>query len=156
MPSRTLSLPPAHQCSGRCGSVMGSYYPHPTPETYFDCHLLCCVSSPESPNPRFTFQHISDTCDLLKTQYPFSKLIICGDFHEINTNELQAHLQLNQIVNFPTHHHNTLDIILTDMSYFYQSPIPMSPFGQSTHTSVFWSPKLTYAHQTEKNTLNYY
>lgn len=41
------------------------------------------------------------------------------------------------------------------MPNLYESPIPMSPFGQSNYTSVFWTPKPALAHTTKNKSLTY-
>ncbi|XP_050728151.1 uncharacterized protein LOC127004456 [Eriocheir sinensis] len=69
--------------------------------------------------------------------------------------DLQNELQLSQIVNFPTHGNNTSDLILTDLNDFYNPPIPLAPFGRSTHLTVLWTPKSSLAPTHETTTAKY-
>ena len=48
---------------------------------------------------------------------------------------------MRQIVNFPTRGNNILDLILTNMKFFYDSPIKSPPFGLSDHVTVEVQPR---------------
>ena len=119
--------------------------------------LLCCVvyHPPRAATKSVLLHHITHTSDLLKVRYPSSKLIICGDFNEIDTTDVQDELNIRQIVNFPTHGNNILDIILTDLEEYYNSPQPLAPFGRSNHLSILWTPKPSVSHKIEVATKIY-
>ena len=110
--------------------------------------IIYCVvyHPPRSNNKDLLIQHLIDTADFMRTKFPRAKLVLCGDFNEINCCDIQDPLQLTQVVNFPTHGNNTLDKIFTDVADQYLTPRPLPPFGRSTHLSVLWSPSPTYSH----------
>ena len=54
---------------------------------------------------------------------------------------LRNNFQLKQIVHFPTRGRRTLDLILTNISEYYQSPIERPPFGLSDHATIELQPK---------------
>lgn len=91
---------------------------------------------PRSPLAHVLVEHLINTADSLRARYPSAKLVLCGDFNQLNTSEIEQHLQVSQVDDFPTHGANTLDIILTDMREQYLPPQPLPPVGRSTHLSV--------------------
>ena len=69
----------------------------------------------------------------LNFQYNFGDVLQEVTYHYIILNyyNLQNHYKLKQIVNFPIRCHNTLDLILTNIENYYDSPIKRSSFGLS-------------------------
>ena len=76
-------------------------------------------------------------------RFPAAKLVICGDFNRLDISEILHQLHLTQVVDFPTHHQSTLDLIMTDLSQQYSPPKPLPPMGRSTHLSILWTPTPT-------------
>ncbi|KAK4314181.1 hypothetical protein Pmani_014514 [Petrolisthes manimaculis] len=56
--------------------------------------------------------HISNTCDTLRARYQYSKMVICDDFNQLDTKEIEDQLSITQIV----HEQNILDLITTDIA----------------------------------------
>ena len=119
--------------------------------------IICCVvyHPPRAPSKDALLHHLTHASDLLRVRYPSAKIIICGDFNEIDTFDLQNELHISQLVDFPTHENRTLDLILTDLGDHYNPPQPMAPFGRSNHLSVLWRPKATVSLQ-QASTLRTY
>jgi hypothetical protein len=65
----------------------------------------------------------------LETKFPNSGIILSGDFNKLNVHLLKKGFKLRQIINFPTRGNNILDLILTNMKTFYDSPNIRPPFG---------------------------
>lgn len=104
--------------------------------------IIYCVlySPPRNAAKEALLKHLIYTTDELRAKYPSSRLVICGDFNDLDTTSLQDHLHLTQIVGFPTHGRKTLDLILTDLTDHYSPPVPMP---RSPHISVLWEPSPT-------------
>ena len=102
--------------------------------------IIYCVvyHSPHAPKEPL-LDHLIYTSDALRTQYPCAKLVLCGDFNELDTKGVQDQLHLSQIVNFPTYGPSKLDLILTDITTNYHQPTPLPPIGRSPHLPVLWS-----------------
>lgn len=108
------------------------------------CIIFCLAyHPPRSPTGQQLIEHIITTADIIKIRLPSSKLVICGDFNELDVGDMLAHLSLKQVVDFPTHGQNTLDLIMTDLADLYLPPQPLPPMGRSPHLSVLWSPTPT-------------
>ena len=103
--------------------------------------IVCVVyHPPRAPTAPLLINHIIETADQLRLRFPASKLIVCGDFNRLDISEIAHHLNLTQVVNFPTHEQATLDLILTDMAEQYSPPRPLPPLGRSTHITILWTP----------------
>lgn len=97
--------------------------------------ILCLVyHPPRAPTAHLLTNHIIDTADTIRVRYPTAKLVVCGDFNRLDTSEIAHHLNLTQVVDFPTHEQATLDLILTDMA----QPLfpPSRPEHSHLHTVV--------------------
>ena len=118
--------------------------------------MLVCViyHAPRAPSGQALSDHIISTADTLRGRYPSAKLVVCGDFNELDISDITEQLHLTQVVDFPTHGQNTLDLILTDLSDQYLPPQPLPPMGRSPHITVLWSPSPTTAppHSTSTHT----
>ena len=110
---------------------------------------------PRAPTHELLIDHIINTGDSLRTRYHSSKLVICGDFNQLDVSDIKDHLNLVQVVDFPTHEQNTLDLILTDMADQYLPPQPLPPVGRSNHLSVQWLPAATTPHPHQPTTRTY-
>lgn len=106
--------------------------------------IICVIyHPPRAPTAQTLIEHLIHTSDQQRSKFPAAKLVICGDFNQLDTRELQHQLNLKQIVEFPTHNNTTLDLILTDLTDLYSHPQPLPPVGRSTHLSILWSPTPT-------------
>ncbi len=108
-------------------------------------NIIFCLAyhPPRSPTGPLLVDHIITTADTLKSIMPASKLVVCGDYNQLDLVDVVEHLNLHQVVDFPTHGQNTLDLILTDMSDLYLPPQSLPPIGLSPHLSVLWTPACT-------------
>ena len=82
-----------------------------------------------------TLSYSAESC------YPNCGILIAGDFNRLQITRLRNNFQLKQIVHFSTRGRRTLDLILTNISEYYQDPIERSPFGLSDHASIELQPK---------------
>jgi hypothetical protein len=72
----------------------------------------------------------------LETRYPNCSLILAGDFNKLPIRHITHQFQLRQIVNFNTRGTSKLDLILTNLSNFYEEPLSTPPLGLSDHLTV--------------------
>ena len=68
-------------------------------------------------------------------------ILIAGDFNRLQITRLRNNFQLKQMVHFPTRGRRKLDLILTNISEYYQDPIERPPFGLSDHASIELQPQ---------------
>jgi hypothetical protein len=59
-----------------------------------------------------------------------------GDLNRLRTSRISRLFKLKKLVNFPTRGERTLDVILTNISQFFDNPEKMAPFGQSDHFTI--------------------
>ena len=69
-------------------------------------------------------------------------IILMGDFNRLKTSSISRLSKLKQLVNFPTRSERTLDVILTNMSQFFDNPEKMAPFGRSDRFTMSLFPKI--------------
>ena len=116
-------LRPARLPRGYNSIVVGTlYHPPSASDPAIMEYLIKCLSTIES-------------C------YPNCGILIAGDFNRLQITRLRNNFQLKQIVHFPTRGRRTLDLILTNISEYYQDPIERPPFGLSDHASIELQPK---------------
>ena len=77
----------------------------------------------------------------IESHYCNCGVVITGDFNRLETTHLQNSFKLKPIVNFPTQGVATLDLILTNINDFYDSPIKHPPLGLSDHLSIELQPR---------------
>jgi exonuclease III len=98
--------------------------------------ILCNLYHPPGENDQSMINYLFESLVTLETEFPNSGIILSGDFNKLNVRLLKNSFKLRQIVNFPTRGNNILDLILTNMEKFYDSPIKRPPFGLSDHVTV--------------------
>ncbi len=54
-----------------------------------------------------------------------------GDLNRLRTSSISRLFKLKELMNFPTRGERTLDVILTNISQFFDNPEKMAPFGLS-------------------------
>lgn len=119
-----IKLRPARLPRGCTSIVVGTlYHPPSASDLAIMEYLIKCLSTIES---RF-----ANNCGIL----------VLGDFNRLDITPLQNNFQLKQIVHFPTHGRRTLDLILTNISEYYQAPMECPPFGLSDHATIELQPK---------------
>ena len=77
----------------------------------------------------------------IESCYSNCGILIAGDFNRLQITRLRNNFQLKQIVHFPTRSRRTLDLILTNISEYYQAPIERPLFGLSDHATTELQPK---------------
>ena len=91
--------------------------------------ILCSFYSP--PRSRLMNKlkdHIIGTLQMLTTKYPGCGIFVGGDKNKMNISSLlNNNLKLKQIVSKPTRKNEILDIILTNLYPYYNSPIILPP-----------------------------
>lgn len=90
--------------------------------------------------------------DEYRSRHPSAKVIVCGDFNQLDT---QEQVNVTQVTDFPTHGNNTLDLIMTDLTQHYLPAQAIPPLERSPHLSVTWRPTPTTAHLTRHDTKTY-
>ena len=87
--------------------------------------------------PKTSAQAFSNIC--VETNGAVSDPVI--RFNKLDITPLRNNFELKQIVHFPTRGRRTLDLILTNISEYYQAPIERPPFGLSDHATIELQPK---------------
>ena len=77
----------------------------------------------------------------IESCYSNCGILIAGDFNRLQITCLRNNFLLKQIVHFPTRGRRTRDLILTNISEYYQTPIERPPFGLSEHATIELQPK---------------
>ena len=84
-----------------------------------------------------------DTLILESTETAF---IITGDFNPNSNNFRSRHLELQcglkQVVHVPTRNEHILDLILANISKYYNVPTTQAPLDTSDHLVVLWSQRV--------------
>ena len=88
-------------------------------------------------------EYLTNSTDILRNQYPNCGLIFLGDFNDFQTSNLLSRHNLKQLVLTPTRGLAILDLIITNLSDFYETPQVLAPLGSSVHNTVTLSPGLT-------------
>ena len=64
--------------------------------------ILCLVyHPPRAAIARLLTEHIIETADAQRVRFPAAKLVICGDFNQLDVSDIQHQLHLTQVVDFP-------------------------------------------------------
>ncbi|XP_071508353.1 uncharacterized protein [Diadema antillarum] len=84
--------------------------------------------------------HIVDVVDLVRALSNSTTLLIAGDFNDLDTQPIELHTLLRQVVLEPTRGNSILDKIFTDMGSDYREPTTCAPLGKSDHLIVSLQP----------------
>ena len=87
--------------------------------------------------------YLIEKLTLIESQYANCGVIMLGDFNHLRhvINKLNHIFNLKQIVPFATRGSNKLDLILTNLKNFYNTPVKRPNFGLSDHATVEVQPK---------------
>ena len=81
--------------------------------------------------------HLVSTIAKTLNKYPTAKILITGDFNDLDTSELVNIYPVNQIVNFPTRGSNRLDLVFTDIpEYISSGCIQRPPILCNDHCAI--------------------
>ena len=93
--------------------------------------ILCSFYSPPHARSKLKNEladHIVGTLSMLTVKYENSAIFVCGDRNNFDiTPLLNNSLKLKQIVSLPTRKNKILDICITNMSKYYNTPSIVSP-----------------------------
>ena len=115
---------------------------------------IAAIYHPPSDNNTIMLEYLQSCLEILETKYPNCGLILAGDFNQLPVQSFARQFQLKQIVNFPTRGTNTLDLILTNLSDYYNNPFSTPSFGLSDHLTVFTFPKTRVKDKSQRNSIN--
>lgn len=86
--------------------------------------IVCVVYYPPFfPAALLLTNYIIETAYSLSIRNHAAKLVVCGDFNRLDISEIVLHLNLTQVITFPTYKQATLDLIITDMAKQCESGI---------------------------------
>ena len=107
----------------------------------FSSIVVGTVYHPPRADNTAMLNYLMDSLSSIETRHSNCGIILLGDFNSINIAKLKSSFQLKQIVNFPTRGQNTLDLILTNLQDYYDTPVSRPPFGLSDHVTIKVKPK---------------
>lgn len=61
---------------------------------------------------------------------------VLGDFNKVNITRLKHNFELKQIAHFPTCGQSKLDLISTNLKFFYDAPTMLPLFSLSDHVAI--------------------
>ena len=77
----------------------------------------------------------------VEATYKNCGIVIMEDLNKLKTTSISRQFKLKQRVHFPTRGVMTLDVILTNLSQYYDDLKQLPPFGLSDHLTIFMFPK---------------
>eukprot|EP00057_Strongylocentrotus_purpuratus_P013375 XP_011667849.1 PREDICTED: uncharacterized protein LOC105439971 [Strongylocentrotus purpuratus] len=101
-----------------------------------DIFVGVIYSPPRSPHRAEMIEHIINMVDRARLHATNASLIIMGDFNDLETDEIERHTSLSQIVKEPTRESAILDKILTDLNEDFCDPQISTPIASSDHNVV--------------------
>ena len=118
-----IQLRPTRLPRGLSSIIVGTLY-HPP-----------CASDPE------IIEYLMKCLASIESRFSNCGLVIAGDFNRLDTKCLRNSFHLKQIVHFPTRGGRTLDLVLTNIAQYYDTPFQRPPLGLSDHMSIEIKPK---------------
>ena len=107
----------------------------------FNCIIVGTVYHPPSASDSEMLNYLINCLSSIEAQSPNSGILLLEDFNKLKVTKLKSSFKLKQIITFPTRGSNTLDLILTNLHEFYNSPVQRPPFGLSDHMTIDLQPK---------------
>ena len=98
--------------------------------------IIGTVYHPSSADNSDMLDYLSNCLSLLESRFPNCGLIILGDFNKLNVSRLRSCYNQKQLVNFPTRGNNTLDIVQTNLSTYYDKHSKCAPSWLSDHVTI--------------------
>ena len=100
--------------------------------------VIGTVYHPPRADNNLILEYLSQCLSSIESWFPICGILIMGDKNKLNIKRLKSCYNLKQIVKFPTRRNNTLDLVLSNMKDFYDSPNSLAPFGLSDCVSTFY------------------
>ena len=100
------------------------------------CIITSVIYHPPGADGALLLDHLFHTLTLAESKYPNCGIILTGDFNRLDVTRLLNNFRLKQIVKIPTRNDVTLDLILTNMHNYYNSPHGYPGFGLSDHNTI--------------------
>ena len=95
-----------------------------------------------------TVDYIIGTVSSLSSRFPSAQFVIHGDFNDLDVKPITDMLPLKQIVSFPTHKQNKIDLVFTDVQWYCDNPestcLSAPPIGRSDHSSIILTSTLRH------------
>ena len=88
-------------------------------------------------------EYLTNSADILHNQYLNCGLIFLDDFNDFQASNLLSRHNLKQLFLTPTRDLAILDLIIANLSDFYETPQVLAPLGSSDHNTVMLFPSLT-------------
>ncbi len=85
----------------------------------------------------YIIEAIMENLTIFTNKYKTAKLLLCGDFNDVQISEIESSFHLIQIVNFATRGDNTLDKVSTNVVEYLGKAIQLPPLSTADHNVVF-------------------
>ena len=105
------------------------------------CIVIAVIYHLPSADEKLMQDHLFQTLTLIESEFPNCAVILTGYFNRLNVSRLLNHFCLKQIVKIPTRMEATLDLIITNMHKYCNSPQGYPAFGLSDHNTIVAFPK---------------
>ena len=104
------------------------------PKSQIKKHILCSFYFPPKSKKRAALlDFIITSCSHLQTIHGNCGIYICGDINELHISPiLSFNAGLRQIVSSPTRKDKILDVIITNLNRFYDTPVIVPPVDADT------------------------
>ena len=109
--------------------------------------------NPPGSNEKLLSDHLYHSLTTIELNNSNCGIIIDGDFNRLDTNFVQRHFKLKQLVKSPTRGEVILDLVLINLQNYYSPAEVLSPFGLSDHNTVFLKPKIRTQKVCTKKTI---
>ena len=104
--------------------------------------VLAAIYHPPGSDNLAMIDYLIDCLTRAEAMHSNCGIILMGDLNRLRTSSISRLFKLKQLVNFPTRGERTLDVILTNISQFFDNPEKMAPFGLSDHFTISLFPKI--------------
>lgn len=105
------------------------------------CIIAAVVYHPPGADDNSIREHLFHSLGLAESKFPNCGIIVAGDFNRLNVTLIKKHFRLKQIIKSPTRKDVILDLVLTNLKDYYDTPQSLPPLGLSHHNTIMVSPK---------------
>ena len=93
--------------------------------------FLGAIYHPPGSHDLAMIDYLIDSLTKVEAMYSNCGIVLMSDLKRLKTSSISRSFKLKQFVNFPTRGERTLDMILTNITQFYDKPEKLAPFGLS-------------------------